>query len=113
MTIDISKSLCKHKKTSEKPNPIQHKCLCQTKDIDDISSVTVIRALQVETSGDAYMIVAGVPETSETHAQNVADFSLDMVAAARTIMSPATGKPIQVTDYTIVHLQRTCVIVLN
>ena len=52
--------------------------------------------LQVETIGDAYMIVSGVPEVCVDHACNVADFSLAMVAAARQVLSPATGKPLQV-----------------
>ena len=56
---------------------------------------------QVETIGDAYMVVGGVPEVSTTHAQSVADMSLGMVLAAREVKSPATGKPLQVTDWMI------------
>ena len=51
---------------------------------------------QVETIGDAYMVVGGVPEASKLHAQSVADMSLGMILAAKQVMSPATGKPLQV-----------------
>ncbi len=52
--------------------------------------------MQVETIGDAYMIVGGVPEPSKTHAQSVVDMALDMVKKAAIVPSPATGKPLQV-----------------
>ena len=51
---------------------------------------------QVETIGDAYMVVGGVPEVDKLHAERVADMSLDMIEASGTIASPATGKPLQV-----------------
>ena len=51
---------------------------------------------QVETIGDAYMVVSGVREIISNHAEKVCDFSLDMVGAAASVFSPATGKPIQV-----------------
>ena len=51
---------------------------------------------QVETIGDAYMVVGGVPEPSTLHAQKVANFALDMVKKAAEVSSPATGNPIQV-----------------
>ncbi|CAG5127184.1 unnamed protein product [Candidula unifasciata] len=51
---------------------------------------------KVETIGDAYMVVCGVPEKTAVHAQPVADFALDMVEQASCVMSPATGKPLQI-----------------
>ena len=51
---------------------------------------------QVETIGDAYMVVGGVPEPNKTHAEAVANMGLDMVEKAREVKSPATGKPLQV-----------------
>ena len=56
--------------------------------------------VQVETIGDAYMVVGGVPEVSDEHAQAVADMAIDMVFQARQVKSPASGKSLQVcTDY--------------
>ena len=52
--------------------------------------------LEVETIGDAYMVVGGVPERRPDHAAAVADMGLDMVIRAREVVSPATGKPLQV-----------------
>jgi len=51
---------------------------------------------QVETIGDAYMVVGGVPIPTETHAERVANFALGMRIAAREVTSPITGQPIQV-----------------
>ncbi|XP_046569189.1 guanylate cyclase soluble subunit beta-2-like [Haliotis rubra] len=51
---------------------------------------------KVETIGDAYMIVSGVPEPSTNHAKSVADFAMDMVQGAAAVNSPATGKPLQI-----------------
>jgi class 3 adenylate cyclase len=39
------------------------------------------RALQVETIGDAYMAVCGLPEPTAAHAERMADFALGMFAA--------------------------------
>ncbi|GFS24109.1 guanylate cyclase soluble subunit beta-2 [Elysia marginata] len=52
--------------------------------------------LQVETIGDAYMIVSGVPETTQVHAQLVANFAMDMVEEAELVKSPATSLPLQI-----------------
>lgn len=50
----------------------------------------------METIGDAYMIVSGVPTKTARHAQPVADFAMEIVEEASKVNSPITGKPIQV-----------------
>ncbi|XP_044044048.1 guanylate cyclase soluble subunit beta-2-like [Siniperca chuatsi] len=51
---------------------------------------------KVETIGDAYMVVGGVPVPTETHAHRVANFALGMRIAAREVTNPVTGEPIQI-----------------
>lgn len=53
---------------------------------------------QVETIGDAYMVVGGVPIPVSSHAQRVANFALGMILAAREVINPVTGGPIQVLE---------------
>ncbi|XP_069829012.1 guanylate cyclase soluble subunit beta-2-like [Dendropsophus ebraccatus] len=51
---------------------------------------------KVETIGDAYMVVGGVPVPVETHVQRVANFALGMRMAAKEVINPITGDPIQI-----------------
>ncbi|XP_062815731.1 guanylate cyclase soluble subunit beta-2-like [Anolis carolinensis] len=51
---------------------------------------------KVETIGDAYMVVGGVPVPVANHAERVANFALGMRIAARQVMNPITDKPIQI-----------------
>ncbi|XP_063067934.1 guanylate cyclase soluble subunit beta-2 [Engraulis encrasicolus] len=51
---------------------------------------------KVETIGDAYMVVGGVPVPTDTHAERVANFALGMRIAAREVTNPITEKPIQI-----------------
>ncbi|XP_026219406.1 guanylate cyclase soluble subunit beta-2 [Anabas testudineus] len=51
---------------------------------------------KVETIGDAYMVVGGVPVPTETHAHRVANFALGMRIAAKEVTNPITGKSIQI-----------------
>lgn len=51
---------------------------------------------QVETIGDAYMVVGGVPIPVSSHAERVANFALGMIIAAKEVINPITGGPIQV-----------------
>ncbi|XP_028275165.1 guanylate cyclase soluble subunit beta-2 [Parambassis ranga] len=51
---------------------------------------------KVETIGDAYMVVGGVPVPTKTHAHRVANFALGMRIAAREVTNPVTGQPIQI-----------------
>nr|XP_015219629.1 PREDICTED: guanylate cyclase soluble subunit beta-2-like [Lepisosteus oculatus] len=51
---------------------------------------------KVETIGDAYMVVGGVPIPADSHAERVANFALGMRIAAREVTNPITGDPIQI-----------------
>ncbi|XP_078515007.1 guanylate cyclase soluble subunit beta-2-like [Lissotriton helveticus] len=51
---------------------------------------------KVETIGDAYMVVGGVPIPVASHAERVANFALGMRIAAREVTNPVTGEPIQI-----------------
>ncbi|KAK5847956.1 hypothetical protein PBY51_017044 [Eleginops maclovinus] len=51
---------------------------------------------KVETIGDAYMVVGGVPVPTVTHAHRVANFALGMRIAAREVTNPVTGTAIQI-----------------
>ncbi|XP_041920131.1 guanylate cyclase soluble subunit beta-2-like [Alosa sapidissima] len=57
---------------------------------------TVHNVYKVETIGDAYMVVGGVPIPASTHAEQVANFALGMVIAAKCVTNPITGQPIQI-----------------
>jgi len=46
---------------------------------------------QVETIGDAYMVVSGAPMTEDNHAEKVCDMALDMVDAITDLKDPSTG----------------------
>lgn len=53
--------------------------------------ISVLRR-QVETIGDAYMVVSGAPEKDINHAERVCDMALDMVDAITDLKDPSTGK---------------------
>ncbi|OTF75674.1 hypothetical protein BLA29_002519 [Euroglyphus maynei] len=50
---------------------------------------------KVETVGDAYVVISGVPESADDHADRVVEMGLAMVHVTRTIISPKDGKHIQ------------------
>ena len=50
----------------------------------------------METIGDAYMVVCGVPEPTERHARAIASQGIGMILGANDVPSPATGDPLQV-----------------
>ncbi|XP_072367927.1 soluble guanylate cyclase 88E-like isoform X6 [Scyliorhinus torazame] len=54
------------------------------------------RVFKVETIGDAYMVVAGVPEKTKYHAHNICDMALDMVRSIGHLKDPSTGSNIQI-----------------
>ncbi len=51
---------------------------------------------QVETVGDAYMVVGGLPERSPIHAECVANQALDMMYYCQQVKRPDTDEPIVV-----------------
>lgn len=51
---------------------------------------------KVETIGDAYMVVGGLPERDENHARQVADFALLVRRAVQAVKSPVDGNPINI-----------------
>ncbi|KAJ7341504.1 hypothetical protein JRQ81_005683 [Phrynocephalus forsythii] len=51
---------------------------------------------KVETIGDAYMVVGGVPIPMTSHAERVANFALGMRIAAKEVTNPITQNPIQI-----------------
>jgi guanylate cyclase soluble subunit beta len=51
---------------------------------------------KVETIGDAYVVVGGVPEMVEDHADRIVEMGLAMVKVTHSVISPVDGKPIQV-----------------
>lgn len=57
---------------------------------DYVWGVCVLRR-QVETIGDAYMVVSGAPEKEGNHAERVCDMALDMVDAITDLKDPSTG----------------------
>ncbi|XP_038066117.1 guanylate cyclase soluble subunit beta-2-like [Patiria miniata] len=51
---------------------------------------------KVETIGDAYMVVGGLPVETDAHAQRVARFGLQQLKASCEVLSPINGEPIQI-----------------
>jgi len=52
---------------------------------------------KVETIGDAYVVVGGLPEPVDDHADRCVRMGLDMVKVIATVRSPADNQPIQVS----------------
>ncbi|XP_064606097.1 guanylate cyclase soluble subunit beta-2-like [Liolophura sinensis] len=61
---------------------------------DDLTSTHNV--YKVETIGDAYMVVSGVPEKTPEHAPRIARTGLDMVSSAGHVLSPNTKQPVQI-----------------
>ena len=54
-----------------------------------ISLSLFVFLVQVETIGDAYMVVSGVPERSMYHAEHVADMALNMLKSMHQLPDPS------------------------
>uniref|UniRef100_A0A3Q3EY32 guanylate cyclase n=1 Tax=Labrus bergylta TaxID=56723 RepID=A0A3Q3EY32_9LABR len=76
------------------PIHIVHMLNCMYSKFDRLTNVHDI--YKVETIGDAYMVVGGVPVPTVTHAHRVANFALGMRISAREVINPVTGRPIQI-----------------
>ena len=50
----------------------------------------------METIGDAYMVVSGLPEKNESHADAIVTFSLAMIDVMSEIENPVTGGSLQI-----------------
>ena len=62
-----------------------------------MDSVTTFFGLyKVETIGDAYMVVGGVPNFDPDHAVKVANFALIVAQAVQVVTSPLDGTPIKI-----------------
>lgn len=55
-------------------------------------NISTAASTQVETIGDAYMVVSGAPEKEGNHAERVCDMALDMVDAITDLKDPSTGE---------------------
>ena len=53
---------------------------------------------QVETIGDAYMVVGGLPKPCDNHAEKVAHMACSMMEASRKVLSPVDKTPLKVLD---------------
>lgn len=69
------------------------------------SSFVLFIWVQVETIGDAYMVVGGLPIPVPSHADRIANMALGMTVACQEVMSPVTREPIKVS-WTV--LQYSC-----
>ena len=58
---------------------------------------------QVETIGDAYMVVSGAPTVTKFHAQYIGDMAFDMLDAMKELLDPSTGKHMQIRTGTCTH----------
>ncbi|KAM4771137.1 guanylate cyclase soluble subunit beta-2-like [Rhinophrynus dorsalis] len=76
--------------------PIQIVCMLNSMYLRFDRLTTVHDVYKVETIGDAYMVVGGVPVPVSSHAERVANFALGMILMAKEVKNPVTGNPIQI-----------------
>ena len=60
--------------------------------------------MQVETIGDAYMVVAGAPEVVIDHAQKICSMALDMVDTIVHLKDSSTGTSHGFLPYNRIHV---------
>lgn len=68
---------------------------------------------QVETIGDAYMVVSGAPMTEDNHAEKVCDMALDMVDAITDLKDPSTGNIFFLISIFLIHILLNLLIFLQ
>lgn len=82
---------------SENVRPIDIVRLLNTLYLQFDSLTNIHGVFKVETIGDAYVVVGGLPEPAEDHADRCVKMGLDMVKVIATVRSPADNQPIQVS----------------
>lgn len=60
------------------------------------SKLEVHNVYKVETIGDAYMVVSGLPEKTTNHAEEIMEMGFDMLDAISALLNPATGQPLKI-----------------
>nr|QNG40944.1 soluble GCY-like 7 [Placozoa sp. H4] len=84
--------------------------LCSSSDIEPLQVVRMLDELylkfdelctindvyKVETIGDAYMVVSGVPEPCLDHADRVINMAFDMMEITKDVLSPVDKSPIKI-----------------
>ena len=70
--------------------------MCEQSQFDPPPLTPLTPLAQVETIGDAYMVVAGAPEKTKYHAHNICDMALDMVRSIDHLKDPSNGNNIQI-----------------
>lgn len=82
---------------SENVRPIDIVRLLNTLYLQFDNLTNIHGVYKVETIGDAYVVVGGLPEPVEDHADRCVRMGLDMVKVIATVRSPADNQPIQVS----------------
>lgn len=82
---------------SENVKPIDIVRLLNTLYLQFDNLTNIHGVFKVETIGDAYVVVGGLPEPLEDHADRCVKMGLDMVKVIATVRSPADQQPIQVS----------------
>ncbi|KAJ8034769.1 Guanylate cyclase soluble subunit beta-2 [Holothuria leucospilota] len=77
-----------------KPMKVVHMLNAIYSKFDELTNVHNV--YKVETIGDAYMVVGGLPVPSESHAVRVAEFGLSQLRAIKTLKSPDTSEPLSI-----------------
>jgi len=52
---------------------------------------------QVETIGDAYMVVGGLPTFTPSHADHIVSMAFGMIQVCQRVLSPVDQKPLEVS----------------
>lgn len=91
---------------SENVRPIDIVVLLNTLYLQFDSLTNIHGVFKVETIGDAYVVVGGLPEPAADHADRVLRMGLGMVRVIATVRSPADQEPIQVSNWRRDYLAR-------
>ncbi|PAV90226.1 hypothetical protein WR25_08311 isoform E [Diploscapter pachys] len=89
---------------SDVPNFQQIVPVCQPKDVVHLLNelftrldrlVVLHKVYKVETVGDSYMTVGGIPDFTPEHAENIGHAALGMLWEGRAVRDPVSNKPLQ------------------